>query len=236
VEPYPQQVNPQRIGLVGCVKGKLPHAARARDLYVSPLFIGRRRYVERSCDSWYILSAKHGLVHPDALLDPYDQTLVGASVAERRRWGEMVLRQVDAELGPVKGCLFEVHAGSAYLEYRLVDGLRARGAAVERPAGRRPIGALLAFYGASSIGTGEDPGSPGAAGARPVGSSAGRSKYAPIGHALWQSSGYEAAYSFTELERLLGQPFRAQPASIGPGGLTIGATRKRGRGWTRVGV
>jgi hypothetical protein len=50
-----------RLGLVGCVKGKLP-AAAAAELYTSPLFRFRRAYVERTCDSWYVLFAKHGLV------------------------------------------------------------------------------------------------------------------------------------------------------------------------------
>lgn len=37
-----------RIGLVGCVKKKLPYEAAARDLYISNLFRGRRGYVEKS--------------------------------------------------------------------------------------------------------------------------------------------------------------------------------------------
>jgi hypothetical protein len=51
----------RRIGLVGCVKDKVNVPTKARDLYVSPLFVGRRRYVERTCDQWWILSAAHGL-------------------------------------------------------------------------------------------------------------------------------------------------------------------------------
>jgi hypothetical protein len=41
------------------VKKKEDHELPARDLYVSPLFRGRREYVERSCDRWFILSALH---------------------------------------------------------------------------------------------------------------------------------------------------------------------------------
>jgi hypothetical protein len=57
-----------RLGLVGCVKPKLPHAAPARELYTSALFWGRRVYVERTCDRWFILSAKHALVDPEIVL------------------------------------------------------------------------------------------------------------------------------------------------------------------------
>lgn len=63
-----------RVGLVRCVKGKLSRAARARDLYTSPLFVGRRRWVEATCDRWFIPSAKHGLVDPAAILEPHDVT------------------------------------------------------------------------------------------------------------------------------------------------------------------
>jgi len=51
----------------------------AKDLYVSTLFFGRRSFVERSCGQWWILSAEHGLVHPDEVLGPYDVTLKDAS-------------------------------------------------------------------------------------------------------------------------------------------------------------
>jgi hypothetical protein len=47
-----------RIGLVGCVKSKRSQAAPARELYSSPLFRGRRDWVERTCDRWFVLSAK----------------------------------------------------------------------------------------------------------------------------------------------------------------------------------
>jgi uncharacterized protein DUF6884 len=58
------------------VKKKLTHRAPAEDLHVSPLFVGRCRYVEGSCDRWFILSAEHGLVTPATELEPYDETLI----------------------------------------------------------------------------------------------------------------------------------------------------------------
>jgi hypothetical protein len=78
-----------RVGLVGCVKKTLTHRAPAEDLYVSPLFVGRRRYVEGSCDRWFILSAEHGLVTPERELEPYDETAPSPSArstAPPRRW------------------------------------------------------------------------------------------------------------------------------------------------------
>lgn len=135
-----------RVGLVGCVKAKLDHAAPAADLYVSTLFRGRRAYVERTCERWFILSALYGLVRPGVLLEPYDVALDKASRADRRTWATSVLSQLDAELGSCAGLTFEIHAGASYVDYGLVDGLIARGAVVERPCARLGMGQQLAFY------------------------------------------------------------------------------------------
>jgi hypothetical protein len=85
-----------RVGLVGCVKTKVAHPAKARDLYSSALFRGRRRFVESSCDRWFVLSARHGLVSPDEIIEPYDETLNDKSTAAKRRWADHVLRQLEA--------------------------------------------------------------------------------------------------------------------------------------------
>lgn len=135
-----------RIGLVGCVKSKLTVPAPARDLYTSTLFIGRRQFVEASCDRWFILSAKHGVVDPETILEPYDETLKTAGRAARRAWSQRVLSALDLELGQINGLCFETHAGAEYLDYGVTDGLRSRGATVENPTQGLRIGRQLSFY------------------------------------------------------------------------------------------
>ncbi len=56
--------------LVSCVKTKRNTLAPARDLYVSPWFLKARDLVERTGDSWRILSTQHGLLHPDEEVRP----------------------------------------------------------------------------------------------------------------------------------------------------------------------
>lgn len=56
------------VGLVGCASQKLRRPAPARELYASELKASA--YAETTCDRGYILSTKHGLVHPDAVLEP----------------------------------------------------------------------------------------------------------------------------------------------------------------------
>lgn len=137
---------PRRIGLVGCVKKKAAVPRRAREVYISPLFGGRRDYVQVTCTEWWILSALHGLVHPDEKITPYDATLKDASVAERQRWSGRVLGAIDALIQPVPGTWFEIHAGSEYRDYGLVAGLRARGCTVENPTAGLSFGKQLALY------------------------------------------------------------------------------------------
>jgi hypothetical protein len=119
-----------RIGLVGCVKSKRSVASPAQDLYTSPLFLGRRAFVERTCKRWFILSAKHGLVDPATIVQPYDHTLTKASTEERRTWSENVLSELHRELGDLRGYTFEIHAGHAYADFGLTAGLRAAGAEI----------------------------------------------------------------------------------------------------------
>lgn len=61
--------------LVSCVSRKSCDRSHAKDLYQSEWFKKARKFVECSDASWYILSAKHGLLHPDELVTPYEQTL-----------------------------------------------------------------------------------------------------------------------------------------------------------------
>ena len=74
------------ICLVSCVRTQRDTSAPARELYRSDWFVKARACagVSRSC--WVILSAEYGLVHPDAMIEPYEMTLNTVAVAERRYW------------------------------------------------------------------------------------------------------------------------------------------------------
>lgn len=182
-----------RIGLVGCTKTKLDRPAPARDLYSpSTMFAGRRAYVERSCDKWFILSAKHGLVAPDEMLAPYDETLVGKATVVKRSWSAQVLRELKEALGDFEDKIFEVHAGNDYRGFGLVHGLRANGAEVEVPAEGLGQGEQLAFYSSGE-----------AAPARQEVENR-VSKYSALLRKLEGSNDVSLSFSFSELESILG--------------------------------
>lgn len=136
-----------RVGLVGCTKSKLYDAAPAAELYSpSALFRGRRMFVERSCDRWFVLSAKHGVLAPEEPVEPYDETLVGKSPTQKKQWSGRVLIDLEEALPTIEGVTFEIHAGSDYRNFGLVDGLTARGGLVDIPTEGLTQGQQLRFY------------------------------------------------------------------------------------------
>lgn len=74
---------------------KLDRPAKARDLYVSPLFKLNLAYAESlRPDAIFILSAKYGLVRLEQKLAPYDETLNTKKVSDIKDWAESVLSQL----------------------------------------------------------------------------------------------------------------------------------------------
>ncbi len=144
----------RRIGLVGCVKQKAHSTQMAKDLYTSTLFSGRRSYVEASCNEWWILSALHGLVDPKEELAPYEFTLKTLGVRDRRDWTSQLLMEIEEWIHPLRGETFEVHAGSEYRNFGLIDGLTSIGCNVVVPTDGMPIGRQLKFYKEQKINRG----------------------------------------------------------------------------------
>lgn len=78
--------------LVSCVKSKRDHPCRAGDMYTSALFRKMMAYAGRLTPrSTFILSAKYGLLHPDTVIEPYEQTLRRMKGPVREAWAHDVL-------------------------------------------------------------------------------------------------------------------------------------------------
>jgi len=64
------------IVLRSCVKSKRSYRCKAAEMYTSPLFQKTMAYAQRlRAKRIFILSAKYGLLDPDDIIDPYEQTL-----------------------------------------------------------------------------------------------------------------------------------------------------------------
>jgi len=69
--------------LITCTNAKRDRAAPARELYdESAYFRDMRAYAEARHGPWFILSAKHGLVEPSEVLEPYDAVGLSEPQAE----------------------------------------------------------------------------------------------------------------------------------------------------------
>lgn len=79
------------IVLVSCGKRKLPDAAPAKDLYISPRFQEARKFAETFSDRWFVISAKHGLLSPDSVISPYDLDLDSLSESRQQAWAASVI-------------------------------------------------------------------------------------------------------------------------------------------------
>jgi hypothetical protein len=107
------------IVLISCVSKKLPYKAKARELYVSPLFRLNLQYAQKLTPTRiFILSAKFGLVNLDDEIEPYDITLNNMSVADRRAWSQKVLEQMK-EFCELNRDHFIILAGQKYRQYLL---------------------------------------------------------------------------------------------------------------------
>jgi hypothetical protein len=129
--------------LVSCVSRKRTTPSPARDLYTSDWFLKAREFVEATGSPWFILSAEYGLVHPDALIAPYERTLNRMRAPERRHWAQRVLAALEPKLAGVARVV--VFAGERYREH-LVPELRRRCPRVDIPLERLGIGEQLHWF------------------------------------------------------------------------------------------
>ena len=130
----------KKIALVACVSRKNSMPMPARDLYISDWFRKASAYATRVADEWYILSAKHGLVAPDTVIEPYDETLNRMSAAARRTWAGRVSKDLGRVLQP--GNQVVILAGIKYRE-NLIDPIRKMGCSAEIPMEGLGIGRQL---------------------------------------------------------------------------------------------
>lgn len=135
------------IGLVSCTKQKKSVAAQPADLYSpSSLFSKASTYCDRHHDQWYILSAKHHLLTPEGpAIEPYDETLTDARIAQRREWAKTVFQQLEERALLRPGTVLVIHAGKAYYS-ELLPLLENTPVETEIPTEGLMIGETLAWY------------------------------------------------------------------------------------------
>ena len=106
-----------KIVLISCAIKKLDKKAKAKDLYISPLFKKSLQYAKAlDPDGIYILSAKHHLLPLSKTIEPYDLRLYDLSNDERKEWAYKVVGQLDKLYGLEKDH-FTILAAVQYREH-----------------------------------------------------------------------------------------------------------------------
>ena len=109
----------KKIILISCVSKKLSYKARAKDLYISPLFKMNLAFAHSlHPNKIFILSAKYGLVDLEQELEPYEQTLNTMYVNEIKRWAAKVREQMEGKID-FKNDEVVFLAGEKYRKYLL---------------------------------------------------------------------------------------------------------------------
>ena len=107
--------------LIQCTKSKRDEAAPARNLYdESTYYCKMKEFAEANGRQWYILSAKHGLLHPNTVVEPYDDFGLSESQAQG-----IATKLVEKDVTHV-----DIVAGKKYTE-SLIPELEARGIEVK---------------------------------------------------------------------------------------------------------
>ena len=119
---------------------KRAHATEAQYVYDSALFTKALDYAKKHCDACFILSAKYGLVAPNQVISPYEETLNAQPRTARAKWAEKVWE--DLRLNLHRGDQVVLLAGERYREF-LVPKIIQHGCEVEVPMEGLGIGRQL---------------------------------------------------------------------------------------------
>lgn len=127
-----------RIVLVQCTNAKRDEPAPARNLYdESNYFVKQREYAEAVADYWFIQSAKHGLLEPDQLVEPYDKH--AKDLDDPDKWGEEIASTIEEKFGEA---VVEILGGKRYAD-PLTPALERRGFDVIEPLRGQGIGTRM---------------------------------------------------------------------------------------------
>lgn len=108
-----------KIVLISCVSKKAKTKAKAKDLYISPLFRYALKYaLSIKPDKLFVLSAKYGLLSPEEEIEPYEQTLNKMKSSEIKDWADDVIKNLKKESNLKEDEIIFL-AGDRYRKYLL---------------------------------------------------------------------------------------------------------------------
>jgi hypothetical protein len=84
----------KRIFIITCSENKLDYENQAKNLYTSQRFKLAKDIAEKYGDDWFIISAKHGLLKPTDIIQPYNASILEFSLQEKQKWAKKAFLQI----------------------------------------------------------------------------------------------------------------------------------------------
>lgn len=104
------------VALIACGAFKAAKACAAKDLYKGCLFKAACKAAQCLGNDWAILSAKHGLLLPSTVIEPYNITLRNMQKQERNEWAAKTKKQIQSQWPNATFICLAPHLYSAALE------------------------------------------------------------------------------------------------------------------------
>jgi cytoplasmic iron level regulating protein YaaA (DUF328/UPF0246 family) len=134
------------LGLISCSKAKQDYRCKASEMYsASDLFNKAYAYAKKNYSAVAILSARYGLLLPDEIIEPYNETLNKKNAQEVKFWSDRVFEQMKSKIDLQEIEVAYFHAGKKYREH-LIPKLENAGIKCEAPIKNLRIGKQKAWY------------------------------------------------------------------------------------------
>ncbi len=125
-EQYPAE--PKRrwpLAIISCSKSKLAGPQRVRELYTGDTFKLAVKAAEVLAERWVVISARHGVLHPEDIIESYDESVMTKSRRQREQWGQHVSRQLKLCMPTLQGSQVLSFVSALYQEFLDLSGVGA---------------------------------------------------------------------------------------------------------------
>lgn len=133
--------DPPKVALVGCGRAKGPSRAQAMHLYRGGLFRAAIDFATATHADVYIVSAKHGLIDPERVIEPYEFSIEDMTATQRERWGESTVDQLLVNLDKFAPTLLMGESYARWLRPPLEELAKGKG----WPAPVEPLAGIAGF-------------------------------------------------------------------------------------------
>jgi len=139
--------------LISCGSKKREGKHPAKDLYIGNYFAASRKYAEKKCHAYYIISGLHGLLGKDQEVEKYEYSLVGSKKNKFEFKKTKVPGIVEFFLNTYKPDTIKIISLLSESYSGLITPLKEAGYSVDEPCAGLPIGKRNKWLHEQLVGT-----------------------------------------------------------------------------------